>query len=404
LIKFEIEKSKKYNNWKKEWVFFTDKKVVRDILDDLSIIDKKEWESIKILEPSVGTWNFLPIIFEKFSDSKCKVDLYVNDIDEVSINFIKECINTKKLIIPDNFNIFFNVWDFFYIDYNIHFDYIIWNPPYWKINDIKIKKRFKNKKTNNMFAFFIEKAVNISDNIAFIIPKSLLYVKQFAYNREQLKNWIYDLIDYWKTAFKVNLETISFLWSKKKKTKYILIKDKVNNTITKQKREYIFDPTFPIWTIYRNNDFDKILNKIELWRFKIFRDRQITNGMLNNKWKIRVLKGKNIWKNKIIDIIGYDSFINNINKLTVSKFFNKKNILCLPNLTNNIRFSLLPKNTIVNWAVALIYKEWFDNIKKETINFLNSKEYKDFFYIVKNKSNLSVNIDEQIWFFIGELK
>ena len=403
--KFEKEKSLNYNKWKEEGVFFTNEKTIRSILKNLNIINKKNWETIKILEPSVWSGNFLPIIFEKFSQQKNMVDLYINDIDPISIDFIKECINNKKIIIPNNFKLFFNVWDFFYTEYKNHFDYIIWNPPYWKIIDKNIKNIFENKKTNNMFSFFIEKAVKISDNIAFIVPKWLLYVKQFDYNRKQLRGGIYNIIDYWKTAFNVNLETISFLWSKTNIQDKILIESKIdNNYEIKQKRDYIFDKTLPIWLIYRNIEFDSVLNKIKLGQFNVFRDRQITNKMLNDNWKYRVLKGKNIWKNKIININNYDSFIDNINNLQVSKFLNKNNILCLPNLTNNIRFSFLPKDTIVNWAVALIYKPWFEEIQKETIDFLNSDEYKSFFNIVKNKSKLSVNIDEQVWFFIWELK
>ena len=79
-------------------------------------------------------------------------------------------------------------------------------------------------------------------------------------------------------------------------------------------------------------------------------------------------------------------------------------MLCIPNLTNNIRFCRLPKWKIVNGAVALIYKENFDTIDNKTIEFLNSEEFKKFFQIIKNKSNLSVNIDDQVGYFIGELK
>jgi hypothetical protein len=65
---------------------------------------------------------------------------------------------------------------------------------------------------------------------------------------------------------------------------------------------------------------------------------------------------------------------------------------------------MLPKNTITNWAVALIHKQDFSEINQETIDFINSDIFKKYFFIIKNKSNLSVNLDENIIYFFWEKK
>lgn len=406
---FEIEKHKLFDKSQEEWVFFTKEYVVEWMLNNLKLLKKN---NIQILEPSVWSWNFIPHIVKYFSDKYKNIDLYINDIDLISLDFIKKAIELNILKIPNNINIIYINKDYLKDDFSEfwRFDYIIWNPPYWKIQDNEIKKLFVNKKTNNMFSFFIEKSINIGNNISFIVPKSLLFVKQFNENRKLLKSGIYELSDHWKSAFDVNLETISFSYQKidllnhNERDNNIIINDVINNEQLIKDKDYVFNDKFPIWLLYRNDDFDKIMSQLNINIFKVFRDRQITNKMLLPKWDYHCLKWKNIGINSILNIEWYDQYVNNLDWLKSADFFNKQNVLCIPNLTNNIRTCLLPENTIVNWAVALLYKHDFSEIKQSTINFINSKEFKEYFYIIKNKSNLSVNIDENIVYFFGDLK
>lgn len=360
---FELEKHEKFNNAKSDWVFFTNKETIKNMLSKLHLPDK---DTVTILEPSVWSWNFVPLIIDKFSKKYKKVKLYINDIDNISLDFIKWTINNNILNIPSNVEITYLNKDFLKDDFKDleNIDFIIWNPPYWKIPDLSIKKLFKNNKTNNMFAFFIEKSIRLASNISFIVPKWLLYVKQFDFNRSELYNGIYQITDYWKKAFDVNLETISFSYSKKNNDN-IIIEDYINKIEKNHWKKYIMNKEFPIWLIYRNEKFDKILNKLKYNIFTSFRDRQITNKFVSYEWKYQVLKWRNIDKDKIINIDWYDQFITDIDNIKVSKFLNKKNILCIPNLTNKIRTCLLPKNTLVNWAVALIYKKDFWEINKK---------------------------------------
>lgn len=146
---------------------------------------------------------------------------------------------------------------------------------------------------------------------------------------------------------------------------------------------------------------------MQLGQFDVFRDRQITNAFLdtNQGTEIRVLKGKNIASEQIVDIEGYDTHIteSSVSQLAVSKYLNKENVLCCPNLTNHLRFCYLPKQAIVNGAVALLTLKQ-GNISQKQLDYLNSPVFLDYFKVIKNKSKLTVNIDKNIAYYIGLLK
>ena len=88
--------------------------------------------------------------------------------------------------------------------------------------------------------------------------------------------------------------------------------------------------------------------------FKVYRDRLITKALTKNNGKFRVLKSRNIGNNEIINIDGYDSYIDDINTLDVSKFLNQENCVLVPNLTYNPRACMLPAGCIADGSVAIL--------------------------------------------------
>ncbi|PPK61945.1 DNA (cytosine-5)-methyltransferase 1 [Malaciobacter marinus] len=388
--------------------YFTREDIVFNVINKLPSFKTKK--SLKILEPSVGIGNFLPLLFKKYKDIQ-DVILDVIDIDKDSLDTLKVLLSKTK--IPKNFTINFIHSDFLLWESNITYDLIIGNPPYGKIVNNKnllnkYKLNVKNTNTNNLFSFFIEKTIKLSKYVALIVPKSLINAPEFNQTRDLLENVnLHSLTDYGEKAFKgVKIETISFLFDtyKKDKLKKIKIESYITNSIEYQLKDYIFSKDFPYWLIYRNSFFDAIVAKMKLDIFESFRDRQITKKHTLSKGKIRVLKSRNIDNNNIKNIENYDCFINDIDSFVVSKFLNQNDIVLVPNLTYYPRATFLPRNTITDGSVALLKPKNNINVTHKHLEYYSSKEFTEYYKIARNRGTRSLNIDNNSVKFFGLLK
>ncbi|WP_270538657.1 DNA cytosine methyltransferase [Bacteroides ovatus] len=387
--------------------FYTRQDICYSIIKELP--DAKEYSELHILEPSIGVGNFLPLLINKY---KTVPQVYIDlvDIDIKSIEILKELV--KKIAIPDNIVINYITDDFLLHKFNKRYDIVIGNPPYKKItNDKKLlaiyKKNASNKNTNNIFAFFIEKAISIGNIVALIVPKSLINAPEFNSTRILMNKYnISHIIDFGEKGFKgVKIETISFILNTKKKPNRTKIESYITNKIETKEQNYITAPQYPYWLIYRNIDFDKIAEKMQFNIFEAFRDRSITKAITKPQGKFRILKSRNIGDNKIIDIIGYDCYIDNIETLNVSKFLNKKDCILVPNLSYNPRACLLPQNCITDGSVAILtLKEKDISITKDDLSFYATAEFTKFYAIARNLGTRSLNIDNNSVFFFGKLK
>ena len=388
--------------------YFTREDIVFNVINKLPEFKNKK--TIKILEPSVGIGNFLPLLFKKYEDIP-NVIIDVMDIDSNSLEILK--ILLDKIKIPVNFTINVIEADFLLWENDYTYDLIIGNPPFGKITGNKdLLKQYKqnlyNKDTNNIFAFFIEKALKISKYLSLIVPKSLINSPEFNSTRKILeKHNLISITDYGEKAFKgVKIETISFLLDtiKREKSKVVKIESYITNSIIYQNKDYIFDSDFPYWLIYRNDFFDMVIQKMVLDVFEAFRDRQITKKHTKSNGKFRVLKSRNIDNNSIQDIENYDCFVDEIDTFAISKFLNKSNIVLVPNLTYNPRATFLPKNCIADGSVALLKPKNNIKIKKEHLEYFSSKEFIEFYKIARNRGTRSLNIDNNSVKFFGLLK
>jgi len=388
--------------------YFTREDIVYNVINKLPTFKNKK--DIKILEPSVGIGNFLPLLFKKYENIS-NIILDIIDIDNNSLDTLK--ILLTKIKIPKNFTINFINTDFLLWENKYHYDLVIGNPPYGKVvNNKLLLKKYKlncdNKNTNNLFSFFIEKSIKISKYVSLIVPKSLINSPEFNQTREILerKN-LHSITDYGEKAFKgVKIETISFLLDtyKKEKLETIKIESYITNTIIYQNKDYIFSKDFPYWLIYRNSFFDTIVDKMELNIFESFRDRQITKKHTLNSGNIRVLKSRNIANNSIKNIDNYDCFIDEIDSFVVSKYLNQNNIVLIPNLTYNPRATFLPKDTITDGSVALLKPKSDINITTSHLEYYSSDEFTEYYKIARNRGTGSLNIDNNSVQFFGLLK
>ena len=389
--------------------FFTRKDIAFTVVKDLPEFKGKK--KIRILEPSVGIGNFIPLLVEKYED-KDEVIFDLVDIDGNSFVVLKEILSHLKL--PKKFKFNFINADFLTHQFDVKYDLVVGNPPYKKLTNSQellatYKGQSQNKETNNLFSFFIEKAITIGKFVSLIVPKSLINAPEFNMTREILKEQnLLKICDYGEKGFKgVKIETISFLLetSAKKISETILIESYITETVKESKKDYLFSAQFPYWLLYRNEEFDQIFNKMKFDIFQSFRDRQITKLLTKESGKYRVLKSRNVGTNQIIEIDNYDSYIDDAEKLAVSKYLNKDGVVMVPNLTYYPRASFLPKNTIADGSVALLTLKNGSRMPTETdLEYYGTKEFEKFYRVARNYGTRSLNIDNNSVFFFGLLK
>ena len=368
--------------------------------------DAKGLSSLRILEPSIGVGNFLPMLIAKYCDVQ-SVTVDVVDIDPQSLEVLKILI--KSLNVPSNFTINYLEGDFLLMDFSNKYDIVLGNPPYMKITkDKDLLSKYKadkyNTVTNNIFSFFIEKALTLGDVVSLIVPKSLINAPEFNLTRELLnKKSISCILDFGEKGFKgVKIETICLVVDTQKKPNQTRIESYITYDVRYLPQSYITDKTFPYWLIYRNSDFDEVANKMCFDIFQSYRDRAITQAKTKKKGRIRVLKSRNIADNQIINIPGYDTYIDNAEDFDVSKYMDMPNCVLVPNLTYNPRACFLPKGCITDGSVAILtLKDPATTISSDDLAFFATSTFNKFYSIARNRGTRSLNIDNNSVFFFG---
>lgn len=399
----ELANALRYDNA----AYYTRQDICFSIIKNLP--DAKKYDTLNILEPSIGVGNFLPLLINKYK-SVSSVNIDVVDIDENSIKLLKELL--AKINIPDNINITYINADFLLHSFNKRYDIVVGNPPYMKITKekallAKYKSFSYNTDTNNIFSFFIEKAILLGDVVSLIVPKSLINAPEFNRTRDLISKFqISRIIDFGEKGFKgVKIETISFILNTKSSPNLTIVESYITDSVQEKRQSYITDNSFPYWIIYRDEKFDNVANKLQFNIFKAYRDRSITKLITKDKGKIRVLKSRNIGNNNIVNIPGYDCYIDDISTLDVAKFLNKKNCFLLPNLTYNPRACVMPQECVADGSVAILtlIDENLE-ITDDDLAFYSSDEFTKFYAIARNMGTRSLNIDNNSIFFFGKLK
>lgn len=387
--------------------YFTSKPLITEIMKNLPEASKEE---VHILEPSVGVGNFLPLIIRKFEGKEIYID--VVDIDPESIKILKSLL--KRYTMPANCHINFVVDDFLTHKFKRKYDYIIGNPPFYKMksSDPKLKEYRAdaiNKDTTNICSFFLDKALEIGEYIAMVFPKFLLNTPEFEMSRNYLSKREVDcIIDFGEKGFPgVLVETIAIFvknGGRISKTRVVSITKQIDII---QRQKYIFDQKFPYWLIYRDEEFDRVSEKLEFDCFKVFRDRQITNRLLNGSTGICVLKSRNISDDgkKILDIPEYDSYISpeEAKGLSVYLYKDRDDVYLTPNMTYNPRVMKKPKGVLVNGSVAILIPKFEEALTPSQMLFFSSEEYRKFYQIARNYQTRSLNVDSCSVFFYGRL-
>lgn len=405
----ELANSKREENS----AYYTNKFIINEIMKKLPEFSKKE---IRIIEPSVGVGNFIPLLIKKYDYiEKLSIDLI--EIDNDNVEILKLLL--EKIKIPKNVNIKIINSDFLEFNVEKKYDLCIGNPPFTKLNskNKKLKKYLQNsinKDSTNLVAFFWEKAIAIADVIALVSPKGILSTPEYKITREIMSGYsITDIIDNGELGFKgVLIETICIIINKMLKIKDTTVYSLTFNKTILQKQNYITSNEYPYWLIYRTDNFDNVARKMKFNIFNVFRDRQLTNNNTINEYKdnyIRVLKSRDINDDgkKIINIEDYDSYIEKekIANFSVSKFLNMENVYLTPNMTYKPRVIRKPNGVITNGSIAiLIPKDESIVLSDSELEYFSTDEYREFYKIARNYQTRSLNIDNNSVFFFGKYK
>lgn len=382
--------------------YYTRQDLCCNLVSDLPDFNKK---TLRILEPSVGVGNFLPTIFEKYKD-KQKVHLDLIDISNDSIQILKRVL--KFLKVPNNFEIRIINDDFLLHEFRNHYDLVIGNPPFGKV-DNPVFKMYADMglettiKTRNLFALFYEKALKISDVVALISPKSILNAPEFKLLRHELEKYsILKINDYGEKGFDgVKIETISMQVDTTRAASMTVVESNILRSYAKHEQSYVIDRRFPYWLIYRDRFFDDMVEKLDLGMFSSYRDRSLTSKNMKSSGKIRVLKSRNINNGEAVSLSG-DQYVDSVAVSPIAeKFYNQDNVVVVPNLSYYPRATFLPKNMIVDGSAAILLPNRNRQIESKDLEFFASREFFIFYRIARNYATRSLNIDSNSVYFWG---
>ena len=396
----------------KNAAFYTNKYLVNAVVDKLPDFSQSE---IRILEPSVGAGNFLPILIKKYAYVP-HVVIDVVDIDPNSIANLKVLL--EHLDVPENITINLICCDFLFYEVPYHYDLAVGNPPFSKMKrkaqDICLWLRNNvNKTTKDLSEIFLEKCMQMADCVALILNKNILCAEEFFPTHDLLRTLkIESIVDFGRFGFTgVSIETICLIVYPKQKPSETIVYNLKFNKIYHQKQTYITDKRYPYFIIYRDEYFDNIAKKLKLNVFTVFRDRQITkkNSFKEKKTnRLWVLKARNInsENNGVSHIPNYDTYIEKkfAQHLSSFQYFNNEAVYLTPNMTYKTRLIENIPNTIVDGSVAvLIPKKLGMKLTGEQIAYFSSEEYRRFYITARNLSTQSINVDKNSVFFYGVL-
>ncbi|MDD9797716.1 MAG: Eco57I restriction-modification methylase domain-containing protein, partial [Alphaproteobacteria bacterium] len=366
--------------------------------------DKK---SIRVLEPSVGIGrilHFLPQLLVSFDE----VVIDAIDIDSKMLS-IAEKISTQ-LPQQKNLEINFLAGDFLDLEIQEPYDLIIGNPPFGKIPEAKTldyADLMQLSGSRNMFALFMYKSLKTAKNVVLVAPKSILNAPDMNKLRSDInaKHSVIGICDFGEKGFEgVKIETIALAIKTNRRQKahdLIRVESIPQNLDIFQKASSIFESNLPYWLLYRNKNFDDMLDRMKFGIFNVFRDRQISKRHFAKNGETRVIKGKNIMP---VEVQFYDKdyFINDASSFAASRFLDRDDIALVPNLTMKPRVSRMPKGCVADGSVAILYPKNENSILSDKdMRFLSSPEFCDFYRIARNYGTRSLNIDANSVFFFG---
>lgn len=379
--------------------YYTGKDTLTEVFQHLPSFEK---DCIHILEPAVGSGNFIPFLIKKYAYAK-SVIIDVMDTDPDALKILNALLLLQ--VIPSNVTI--NVIQDDFITHDFHdayYDLIIGNPPYLKLSakspnlDV-YRKLLKDDGGNNLAGFFVSKSLVMADYVALILPKNILCNAEYQITRARIaKNRIVAIVDFGETGFRgVHIETIFIVVNTQNHPGKLLVKSIPRKEQHRQWQRYIADKTLPNWVLYRNALFDEVLKKKQFSVFSVYRDRQVTKGSATAADGIWVIRSRNIPRDgkSIIHINGYDMYVSRdkVDSFEVVNYLNRDDVYLVPNMTYYPRMIKKPRGVLTNGSVAILIPNDGVDVSDSDINYIASAEFEEFYRIARNHATRSLNID-----------
>lgn len=396
----------------KNAAFYTNKFIVNEIMGRLPAFNKEE---IRILEPSVGAGSFIPFLFKQYENVP-HVILDVVDIDSASLEAFSLLLN--RIGVPSNFTINQICHDFVTWQPEHRYDLAVGNPPFSKLKKktpaiVEALKANANQKTNNLAAIFLEKCIRYSDCVSLVLNKNILASEEYSQTRAYLRTVKIDsIIDFGRYGFTgVSIETMCMIIYPRQKPKDMTVYSLKYNMQHTRSQEYLTDPAYPSFVIYRDEQFDEVAKKLRFDVFTVFRDRQITKANTvakSNGNCLWVIKARNIDDDGlgITHIPDYDVYLpmQIAEAVSASQFVNNERVYLTPNMTYNPRVIDNLPNTIPDGSVAVLIPKEDLRLTAKQKAFFSSEEYRRFYGIARNLSTQSINVDNNSVYYYGVLR
>lgn len=379
--------------------YYTGKDTLTEVFQHLPSFEKDE---IHILEPAVGSGNFIPFLIKKYAYAK-SVIIDVMDTDPDALRILDALLRLQK--VPSSVTINVIQDDFIAHDFKgAHYDLIIGNPPYLKLSkkspnlDV-YRKLLRDDTGNNLAGFFVSKSLNMSDYVALILPKNILCNAEYQITRAKMaRKRIVAIIDFGETGFRgVHIETIFIVVNTQGHPGKLLVKSIPRKEQFRQTQRYITDKTLPNWILFRNELFDQVLKKKQFSVFSVFRDRQLTKGSATADNGIWVVRSRNIPRDgkSIVHIDGYDMFVSQdeVESTEVLKYLDRDDVFLVPNMTYYPRMIKKPCRILTNGSVAILIPNEGITVSNADVDYIASAEFEEFYRIARNYATRSLNID-----------
>lgn len=374
-------------------------------------VAKRAWENLKgskkpifILEPSVGSGVFATLIAQLIERET--VHFVATDIDAKALEHVEQ--------IPEDLKSKFASFTCFhqnYLDFSHprEFDLVIGNPPFGR-GPKSTDPRWGN--SLEIADQFFRKAITEARIVAFVFPKALLHAQGYRELRYAiLGSAVLDsIVDFGEVAFPdVKVETVGLVVTAGNPSRNTKIKSWPLSLVKEVAQDYIADDRFPSWVIYRNAEFDQVLEKSEPGRFKVWRDRSVTKRKSVEEGQIRVLRGKNIHSSGEIRSTPEDYFVSEDMVKPVLKKLNAMSespMLLVPNLSYYPRAAKYCPNSraFPEGSCAVLYGDVSESEVNRVVRFASTQTFTKFYRVACNFATRSINVDSCLvfWWIVPE--